>query len=98
MNGGFKPFAPIITSVQCRTGGERPVFVFVWQPQHDYLGPFTVLVTDSAGSPIAGDTTARSSTGATWTATVTMDAATNAYYARASVDADPGEPAPALHL
>ena len=90
MNGGFKPFAPIITSVQCRTGGTRPVFVFVWQPQHDYLGPFTVLVTDNAGRSIAGDTTARSSTGATWTATVTMDAATNAYYAKASVDADPG--------
>jgi hypothetical protein len=89
MNGGFKPFAPIITSVQCRTGGERPVFVFVWQPQHGYDGPFTVLVTDSAGNSTAGAITANSSTGATWTATVAMNAATSTYHAKAVVVADP---------
>jgi len=79
MNGGFKPFPPIITSVRCRTGGERPVLEFVWQPQNGYLGPFTVAVTDSAGRTIDGTTTVSTSTGATWTATATMNAAANTY-------------------
>jgi hypothetical protein len=82
MNGGFNPLAPIITSVQCGTGGTLPVFVLVWQPPQNYQGPFTVLVTDSAGSSIDGSTTADSKTGATWTATTTMNAATNTYYVK----------------
>ena len=85
MNGGFNPFAPTITSVQCGTGGTLPVFVLVWQPPQNYQGPFTVLVTDGAGDPIAGKTTADSRTGATWTATDTMNAATNTYSVKVAI-------------
>ena len=85
MNGGFNPLAPQITSVQCGTGGTRPVFVLVWQPPQNYQGPFTVLVTDGAGGPIAGKTTADSRTGATWTATDAMNAATNTYSVKVAV-------------
>ena len=98
MNGGFVPSAPIITSVQCVTGGTLPVFVLVWQPQQNYQGPFTVLVTDSAGNSIAGNTTAATPTGATWTATAAMNAATNTYYAKAAVASQPGTVSPEVAL
>ena len=84
MNGGFNP-APKITSVQCGTGGRLPVFVLVWEPPQNYQGPFTVLVTDGAGGPIAGKTTADSRTGATWTATDAMNAATNTYSVKVAI-------------
>src|SRR5580704_9523657 len=84
MNGGFNP-APKITSVQCGTGGRLPVFVLVWEPPQNYQGPFTVLVTDGAGGPIAGKTTADSRTGATWTATDAMNAAANTYSVKVAI-------------
>ncbi len=84
MNGGFNP-APKITSVQCGTGGTLPVFVLVWEPPQNYQGPFTVLVTDGAGGQIAGKTTADSRTGATWTATDAMNAATNTYSVKVAI-------------
>jgi hypothetical protein len=98
MNGGFVPSAPIITSVQCATGGTLPVFVLVWQPQQNYQGPFTVLVTDSAGNSVAGSTTAATSTGATWTATTTMNAATNTYYVKVAVTSQLGTVSPEVPL
>jgi hypothetical protein len=73
------PAAPVITSVQCATGGNKPGFQIIWQPQQGYTGPFTVIVTNSGGTAITGNTTQSGVNGATWTATETMDAASESY-------------------
>ncbi len=84
------PAAPIITSANCTAGGTLPAFSFTWTPQQGYTGPFTVLVTDSAGNAIAGTTSASSANGANWTATATMSASTNSYYVQVAVTGNVG--------
>lgn len=84
------PAAPLITSVQCNSGGNLPAFSLSWTPQQGYTGPFTVLVTDGAGNAIVGTTTAASATGATWTATASMTAANNFYYVQVAVTGNLG--------
>lgn len=84
------PAAPLITSVQCNNGGNLPAFSLSWTPQQGYNGPFTVLVTDGAGNAIAGNTTAAGATGATWTATASMTAATTFYYVQVGVTGNLG--------
>ena len=74
------PAAPLITSVQCQTGGSNPAFQLIWQPQQGYSGPFSVVVTNSAGTAVAGNMTQAGPTGATWTASQAMNAASDSYY------------------
>lgn len=74
------PAAPMITSVQCQTGGSNPAFQLIWQPQQGYSGPFSVVVTNSAGTAIAGNTSQSGPNGATWTATQAMNATSDSYY------------------
>lgn len=87
------PAAPVINSVECTStgnGGNYPVFSFTWTPQQGYTGPFTVVVTTSSGLPVNGTTSAASAHGATWTATQSMNAAGDMYYAQAAVASNTG--------
>lgn len=83
------PAAPVITSVQCTTAGSNPVFDITWQPQ-GYNGPFSVIVTNNAGTEITGTTSMAGPNGATWTATQAMDAATDSYSVQAAATGFPG--------
>lgn len=84
------PAAPVITSVQCLTGGDLPSFQIFWQPQGGYYGPFTVVVTNSGGTVMSGTESMAGSTGANWTATQTMTAATDSYYVQVEATGFPG--------
>jgi len=79
------PSAPLITSVNCLTGGTLPVFSLTWIQQQDYSGPFTIVVTDSVGVSVPGTTSGVGTGGGTWTATGTMSATTENYYVQVAV-------------
>ncbi|TFG83581.1 MAG: hypothetical protein E4H19_11425, partial [Chromatiales bacterium] len=84
------PAAPVITSVQCATGGTNPSFQIIWQPQQGYTGPFTVIGANSGGTAITRNTTQSGANGATWTATEAMNAVSESYYVQVEATGFPG--------
>ncbi|SEH40112.1 hypothetical protein [Magnetospirillum fulvum] len=90
MTATATPSAPLITSVNCQTGGTLPVFALTWQPQQNFQGPFTILVFDSTDAPVTGTNSNLGPNGGTWTATGAMDATTQSYYVRVAVAANTG--------